>query len=183
MSIRRWNAHLPFVAASVLAAACAAAAPPRAGGEAGSANAMPEWFHAPCLADSVDDFGWPRYELHGISIRVPADFRRETLPSPDELHFRRGTSSLRLLLRLDASRIFASYAESAMRYRYCEGEVGGRLAEAVSFRAGLDYGFAARWADAARGEWLSAVIVARTAAEATVLREALFTLRFPGQGG
>ena len=182
MPIRPCSRPLSFLA-GLLTAACAPLSSPGTGGAEAAVNTMPEWFEAPCLADSVDDFGWPRYELHGISIRVPADFRREIVPSLDELQFRRGTSTLRLLLRLDASRIFASYSESAMRYRYCEGEIGGQLAEAVSFREGLTYGFAARWADAARGEWLSAVIVAGTAAQASRLRGALFTLRFPGKGG
>ena len=176
----------PFILCLVLTAGltawtagCVPGAPASTRGSA-TASATPEWFGAPCLPDSVDDFGWALHELHGISLRVPAVFRREAVPSVDELHFRRGGSTLSLLLRPDASRIFAGYFESGTRHRYCEGEIAGRLAEAVSFRDGLDYGFAVRWPDAARGEWLSAVVTARTAADATLLRQALLTLQFPG---
>lgn len=176
---RRHSRLLPLLLVGGLSAGCA----PTSAARSGEASAMPEWFDAPCLPDSVDDFGWTRHELHGISIRVPAAFRREAVPAADELHFRRGASTLRLLLRPDASRIFAGYAESGARHHYCEGPIGGRLAEAVSFREGLDYGFAARWADAARGEWLSAVIIARSSADATILRRALITLQFPGKRG
>ena len=180
---RRHSRILPVLLAAGLASACAPAGSARPGGGRGVANAMPEWFDAPCLPDSVDDFGWTRHELQGISLRVPAAFRREAVPSLDELHFRRGASTLRLLLRLDASRIYAGYAESGARHRYCEGAIGGQLAEAVTFREGLNYGFAALWADATRGEWLSAVIIARTADDATILRQALLTLQFPGKRG
>lgn len=182
MRIHDWQLRVvPLLLVGGLAAGCTRAGLARPTGESAATNTMPEWFNAPCLPDSVDDFGWARHELHGVTIRVPTQFQRELLPSRDELQFRRGASTLRLLLRPDASRIFAGYAESGARYRFCEGELAGRLAEAVTFREGLDFGFAARWADAARGEWLSAVIVARTAADATLLRQALLTLQFPGK--
>jgi hypothetical protein len=169
---------LAGAAACVALLACASAGSPGEG--ARSAGTPPEWFHSPCLEDSVDDFGWARHEVMGITLRVPAEFRREKVPAADELHFRRGRSTLDLYLRRDASRIFAGYLYSSeVGGRYCEGPIGGGLAEALSLREGSQYSFVARWADAARGEFLAAVIHGYTAEDATLLRKALFTLRFP----
>jgi hypothetical protein len=164
----------------VVATACATTGS-TVGTGARASDAMPEWFHLPCLEDSVDDFGWALHEVMGITLRVPTEFRREKVPAVDELHFRRGQSTLDLYVRRDASRIFAGYAESAVRHRYCEGPIGGWIAEALSFREGFYYGFVARWADASQGEYLAAVIRGATVRDATLLRQTLFTLRFPGQ--
>jgi hypothetical protein len=138
------------------------------------------WFYSPCLSDSVDSFEWTRYDLRGIRIRVPRQFRREPYPSPDELHFKSGQTTLRLRLHNDASQLFAQYHRPGNTFRYCTGEMGGLAVEAVSLGTVLRPGFAARWADADRGEWLTAVVQGRSLAEVTALRRALFTLTFPG---
>ena len=180
IGLRRAVTSCASLVTCVFVVACAASGS-AGGGGARASDAMPEWFHLPCLEDSVDDFGWALHEVMGISLRVPTEFRRELVPAVDELHFRRGQSTLDLYVRRDASRIFAGYAEAAARQRYCEGPIGGWIAEAVSFRDGFQYGFAARWADASQGEYLAAVIRGATVRDATLLRQALFTLRFPGQ--
>jgi len=138
------------------------------------------WFHSPCLSDSVDSFEWTRYDLRAVRIRVPREFRREPFPSPDELRFRSGQTTLRLRLRNDASALFAEYHRPGNTRRYCTGEIAGRAVEAISFgQAPSHFGFAARWADADRGEWLTAVVQGRSLEQVTALRRALFTLRFP----
>jgi hypothetical protein len=138
------------------------------------------WFHAPCLGDSVDSFEWTRYDLRALRIRVPRDIRQVAFPDPNELRFRKGRATLRLRLHNDASALFAQYYVPDKTYRHCLGEMSGLVVEAISFReSASSYGFAARWQDADRGEWLTALVTAPTIAEATVLRRTLFTLVFP----
>ena len=95
-------------------------------------------------------------------------------------HFQKGRARMRLRLHNDASQLFAVYRQPTKAYKYCQGEMAGLAIEAVSFRDNGNYGFAARWADADRGEWLAAVVTAPTIHEATALRRSLFTLTFPG---
>lgn len=139
------------------------------------------WFYSPCLGDSVDSFEWTRHDLRALRIRVPRDIRRVPYPSPDELHFQSGQATLRLRLHNDASQLFAQYYRPDITYRHCAGEIAGLPVEAISFRPGAtSYGFAARWAGADRGEWLTAIIQGRSLEQVTALRRALFTLTFPG---
>lgn len=137
------------------------------------------WFWNPCLPDSVDTWGWTRYDLHGVRIRLPREAKQVKVPNIDELHFRAGQGSMRLQLARDASRLFAEYNVPERVHRRCDDDIGGLMAEAISFRLGTHYGFAARWADADRGEWLTAIIEARTLAEVAFLRRMLFTIVFP----
>lgn len=138
------------------------------------------WFHAPCDSDSVDSFEWTRYDLMELRIRVPRDIRRVAFPDVNELRFVKGRATLRLRLHNDASALLREIRDAGHTYRQCEGELAGHRVEAMSFREGFGfYGFAARWPDASRGEWLAAVVQAPTLAEATALRRVLFTLTFP----
>ncbi len=137
------------------------------------------WFYEPCASDSVDSFTWTRYDLGAVRIRVPRDFRRVQEPDINELHFRKGRTTLMLRLHNDASRVFAMYHTPGRTHRYCQGELAGLAVEAISFRDDGSYGFAARWPDVERGEWLAAVVTAPTLAEATAIRRALLTLTFP----
>ena len=138
------------------------------------------WFYDPCARDSVDSFEWTRYDLRAIRIRVPRDIRQVKVPEVNELHFRKGRAVMQLRLHNDASRLFAEYHRPDRTIKYCHAEISGVGAEAVSFRDGSTYGFAARWPDADAGEWLAAVIAAPSIAEATAMRRTLFTLTFPG---
>ena len=148
--------------------------------ETATANAD-AWFYSPCLSDSVDSFEWTRYDLRSVRIRVPREIRRVPFPSPDELHFRSGQATLRLRLHNDASTLFAQHYRPDNTFRHCMGEIAGLAVEAISFRTAVNaYGFAARWADADRGEWLAAVITGRSLAEVTAQRRTLFTILFPG---
>ena len=137
------------------------------------------WFYSPCASDSVDSFSWTRYDLRAVRIRVPRDIRRIPMPEVNELHFRKSRATMRLRLHNDASQLFAAYYKPDKTHKYCQGELSGRAVEAISFREGANYGFAVRWPDADRGEWLSAVVTAPTLAEATALRRSLLTLTFP----
>jgi hypothetical protein len=139
------------------------------------------WFYEPCAGDSVDSFNWTRYDLRAVRIRVPRDIRRVPMPDVSELHFRKGQATMRLRLHNDASQLFAEYYKPDKTHKYCQGELGGFAVEAISMREGSNYGFAARWPDADRGEWLSVVISAPSLAEATAMRRTLFTLAFPGE--
>jgi hypothetical protein len=138
------------------------------------------WFYNPCLPDSVDTWGWTRYDLRGLRLRAPREVRQVKVPNIDELHFRVGQAHLRLRLHNDASRMFADVNVSNKAYRRCYAEISGQLAEAISFKPGqTSYGFAALWPDAERGEWLAAVIQASRLEDATMLRRVLFTIIFP----
>lgn len=141
------------------------------------------WFQQPCLGDSVDSFEWTRYDLHGIRIRIPRNARHVKHPGLDELHFALGRARMTLRLHRDASRLFAQQYRPELTRRHCTGEVGGRLAEAISMGGGSWYGFAARWADADRGEWLAVVISGSRFDDVTALRRALFTISFPEERG
>ena len=139
------------------------------------------WFQDPCLQDSSDTFEWTRYDLHGIRIRLPREAQRVKVPNIDELHFRAGQGAMRLQLRRDASILFTEYNKPDLVHRSCVGDIGGLIAEVISFRRGTWYGFAARWPDADRGEWLTGVIQARTPAEVAFFRRTLFTIVFPDE--
>jgi hypothetical protein len=139
------------------------------------------WLYLPCAIDSVDSFTWTRYDLRAVRIRVPREIRRVPVPEVNELHFQKGRAKMRLRLHNDASQLFAAYYKPELTFKYCQGEMAGLPVEAISLRLGSNYGFAVRWADADRGEWLSALVTAPTLAEATAMRRALFTLDFPGE--
>lgn len=139
------------------------------------------WYEEPCLPDSVDDFEWTRYDLHGIRIRVPREARSVPVPGGDELKFRKGQATMRLRLHRDAHGLFRDYRQPQFVHRYCTSDLGGVMAEAISFRQGFREGFAASWADAENGEYLTAVIVGSVTADVTFLRRALFTIQFPGE--
>jgi hypothetical protein len=139
------------------------------------------WVHEPCLPDSVDSFFWTRYDLRGIRIRIPNGVKHIKNPSLDELHFRLGQATMRLRVHLDASRIFAEVYTPQNTRKHCFGDIGGLMAEAISLGGGSWFGFAARWPDADRGEWLTAVIRGGRLAEVTLLRRTLFTLVFPDE--
>ena len=148
-------------------------------------DAPDAWYSYPCLPDSADSFEWTRYDLRGIRIRVPADIKRVPHPEPNELLFQKGRARMRLRLHNDASQLFAQYGQAERGVRVFTCELVGQLAEAMTFvgppttgRAGT-LGYAVRWPDADRGEWLTAVITATSMADATALRRTLFTIAFP----
>lgn len=138
------------------------------------------WIQEPCLPDSVDDFEWTRHDLHGVRIRVPREARSEPVPGGDELKFRKGQATLRLRLHRDAHGLFREVRRPEYVIRYCVGEIGGLMAEAISIRRRGE-GFAATWPDAENGEYLTAVIEGSRLADVTFLRRALFTIQFPGE--
>ena len=137
------------------------------------------WFYSPCLGDSVDSFDWTRFDLHGIRIRIPRDARQVKEPSLDELQFRYGSATLKMRLHRDASQMFMRYHTPQNTRKFCSGEVAGRAAEMVSLYGGTAFGFAARWPDADRSEWLTAVVTGGRLEDVTFLRRALFTITFP----
>lgn len=141
------------------------------------------WFYSPCLGDSVDSFDWTRFDLHGVRIRIPRDARQVKVPSPDELQFRYGSATLTMRLHRDASQLFMRYYTPANTRRFCAGELAGLAAEMVSLYGGTHFGFAARWPDADRGEWLTAVVTGGRLEDVTFLRRALFTITFPDARG
>lgn len=152
----------------------------------GTSQQADGWYSNPCQGDAVDSFEWTRYDLRGIRIRIPPDIRHVPHPDPNELQFQKGPARMRLRLHNDASQLFAEYARAERGVLFCEGELAGRLAEAMRFVGppttgyAATLGFATRWPDADRGEWLIAVITATSLADATALRQTLFTLVFPG---
>lgn len=139
------------------------------------------WFQQPCRGDSVDSWEWTRYDLHGIRIRIPREARHVKHPSIDELHFALGQARMTLRLHRDASQLFAQQYRPDMVRRQCAGELSGLLAEVISLGGGTWWGFAARWADADRGEWLAVVISGSRFEDVTALRRSLFTIVFPGE--
>ena len=139
------------------------------------------WFQHPCQIDSVDSFEWTRYDLHGIRIRIPRNVRHVKHPSIDELHFALGQARMTLRLHRDASQMFAQQYRPDLTRRQCAGDLGGLMAEAISMGGGSWYGFAARWADADRGEWLAVVISGPRFDDVTTLRRTVFTIVFPGE--
>jgi hypothetical protein len=138
------------------------------------------WYWNPCVGDSVDSWGWTRYDLHGIRLRAPNEVRQVKAPDQDELQFRTGNGTLRLRLHNDASKVLADLSVPSQAPRRCNMEVSGRPAEVISFgKPGDVFGFAVLWPDAERGEWLAAWLYAPKLEEATLLRRVLFTIVFP----
>jgi hypothetical protein len=144
-------------------------------------NERNTWFQQPCQGDSVDTWGWTRYDLHGLRIRVPREARSVPVPGGDELKFRKGRATLRLRLHRDAREMFRQVNQPTNVHRHCLDEVGGILAEVISFGSPLNPGYAANWADADRGEYLTAIVYGSSADDVTFLRRALFTIQFPGE--
>ena len=148
-------------------------------------DAPDAWYTYPCLPDSPDSFEWTRYDLRGIRIRVPPDIKHLPHPEPNELLFQKGPARMRLRLHNDASQLFAQYGQAERGVRVFTCELVGQLAEVMTFvgppttgKAGT-LGYAVRWPDADRGEWLTAVITATSMTDATALRRTLFTIVFP----
>jgi hypothetical protein len=143
------------------------------------------WYSNPCQHDSVDSFEWTRYDLRGIRIRIPRDIRHVPYPDLNELRFQKGPARMRLRLHNDASQLFTQYEKGERGVLFCATDIAGRLAEAIRFEGppttgyARTVGFAARWPDADQGEWLTAVITATSMADATALRQTLFTIVFP----
>jgi hypothetical protein len=139
------------------------------------------WVNEPCLPDSVDSFFWTRYDLRGIRIRIPNGVKHVKNPSLDELHFRLGQATMRLRVHRDASQLFAEVYTPQNTRKHCWGDIGGLMSEAISLGGGSWFGFAARWPDADRGEWLTAVIRGTRLSDVTSLRRTLFTIVFPDE--
>lgn len=139
------------------------------------------WFQQPCLGDSVDSFEWTRYDLHGIRIRIPKNARHVKYPSVDELHFALGQARMTMRLHRDASQLFARQWRPEQTRRHCIGDLHGLMGEAISLGGGSWWGFAVRWADADRGEWLAVVITGSRFDDVNALRKTLFTISFPGE--
>lgn len=140
-----------------------------------------EWFQQPCLGDSVDTWGWTRYDLHGLRIWVPREARHVPVPGGDELKFSKGRATMRMRLHRDARELFRQAKQPNQVHRQCLDNVGGLLAEAFSFGSPLNPGFVANWSDADRGEYLTAIISGSSAQDVTFLRRILFTIQFPGE--
>jgi hypothetical protein len=136
------------------------------------------WLQEPCLPDSVDSYFWTRYDLRGIRIRIPNGVKHVKQPKLDELHFRLGQATMRLRVHRDASQLFAATYTPQNTRKHCFGDIGGLMAEAISLGGGTWFGFAARWPDADRGEWLAAIIRGTRLADVTSLRRTLFTIVF-----
>ena len=137
------------------------------------------WFWEPCLFDSVDTWGWTRFDLRAVRLRLPPDAKQRKDPDKDELHFRLGQATMSMRLHNDASQMFAK-VNTAGRFKQCWGEFSGQLAEAITFKPGpTSYGFAIIWPGADRGEWLTAVIQSGTLEDAAKLRRSLFAIVFP----
>jgi hypothetical protein len=90
---------------------------------------------------------------------------------------------LRLRLHPTARALYREYNSPGDVHRFCTDNIGGLLAEAISFRQDGNgaYGFAANWSDADRGEYLTAVITGRLAGDVAFLRRVLFEIQFPGE--
>ena len=142
-----------------------------------------DWFHEPCTGETVDHWGWTRFDLHGIRIRIPPDVRHVKYPNRDELHFRYHRATMQMRLHNDASRLFARHYTPQNTRKHCWADLSGGLAEVISLGGGGWFGFAARWPDADRGEWLAVVISGTDLAQVTYLRRTLFTITFPGARG
>jgi hypothetical protein len=112
---------------------------------------------------------------------VPREARNVPVPLRDELKFQIGNGVLRLRLHPDARELYRQYYRPDLVYKFCQGDIGGLMAEAISFRSSVRYGFAANWSDADRGEYLTAVIEGRSLEDVTFLRRSLFTIQFPGE--
>ena len=146
---------------------------------AGNANA---WFWNPCAGDSVDTWGWTRYDLRGVRLRAPKQVRQVQAPDKDELQFRANDGTLRLRLHNDANKVLADLSAPGQSPRRCNMEISGRPAEVISYgKPGDVFGFAVLWPDAEKGEWLAAWLSASKIEDATLLRRVLFTIVFPAK--
>lgn len=140
------------------------------------------WFYNPCLGDSVDTWGWTRYDLRGVRLRAPKEVRQVKATIKDELNLNIGKASLRLRLHNDSAKVFAELNLPQTVNRRCDADISGQAAEVFSFKPGENsYGLAVRWPNADSGEWLEAVIQSSNLDDAAKLRRTLFTITFPGK--
>jgi hypothetical protein len=152
-------------------------------GVSSSARADDEaWWENPCevIVPQETPTG-TRMALEAVSFLSPPGLKvasRRTF----ELELREGQARVRMRLSPDASALYRPYDRPELRYRFCQEELAGRMAEAFSFRQGWQHGFVARWADAYRDEWLTIVIVSPTRGKTGQLRRLLLsTLEFPAR--
>jgi hypothetical protein len=137
------------------------------------------WWEDPCIA--IEPTGEPtgtRVALDALSFLAPPGLRVSSRQM-FEIELRDGQARVRMRLAPDGSALYREYDLVGLRYRYCQDEVAGRMAEAFSFRQGWLHGFAARWPDVYRDEWLSIVILSPTREKTGQLRRLLSTIEFP----
>lgn len=140
------------------------------------------WFYNPCLGDSVDTWGWTRYDLRGVRIWAPREIRQVKTSTGDELNLSVGKATLRLRLHNDSTKVFAGLNLPQSSRNSCDASISDHPANAFSFRPTANtFGLAVRWPDADSGDWLEAVIQSSNLDDAAKLRRTLFTITFTGK--
>jgi hypothetical protein len=143
------------------------------------------WLKDPCASDSsIDDFGWTRYSLRDIDMRVPREYKQFSRKwDPDVLSFRRGSSTLTLSLTQQFWATIEYNIRRQPRFRMCYGEIAGYVANVATYTSGLDYVYVVywdhRWEINGVGKWVEGVVRANNAEDANRLRQALLTVRLP----
>jgi hypothetical protein len=137
------------------------------------------WWEDPCVAIERDSTATgTRVALEGVSFLAPAGLR-VAARQPFEVALEDGRATMRVRLAPDANVLFRQFDQPGLRYKYCQGELAGRMAEVFSFQQQRIHGFAVLWPQANRDESLAIVIYSLSRAKTGQLRNVLATLQFP----
>ena len=170
---------LPPLISAIAAVACS---------RSGSADVIPAvdnvaWIAATCTPESPDTTGWSRHRFSDVSIAVPPDFT-VSHPTTRAIGFRRGTSTLSLSIGTH-ERSFGLMAapDRSQHEKACPVMIGGYASEIAatwygqSFSVEVEWDGRNFWPPGDWRQWLHASVTTTRLRDATVLRQALWTIR------
>lgn len=142
-----------------------------------------DWVAATCDPAVPDTTGWTRHRFSDLSIAIPPGYTVSN-SSTRFIQFRRGTGTLVLSVNTDM-RLYDLHArpDRAKHEKVCPVMIGGFPSEILSTWYGQDFTVRVEWDGRSfwpAGDWrrsLSARITTSRVHDATILRQALWTLR------
>jgi len=173
-----------FLATLILTASCSSAREPES-------VPRPEenWVAATCDRESPDTTGWTRHAFSDLSIAIPPGYTVSN-SSSRAVQFRRGTGSLALSIRTDVRPVdLHARPDRTKHEKACPVMVGGYPSEILSTSYGQAFTVQVEWDGRSfwpAGDWrrsLSARITTSRANDATILRQALWTIRADRDSG
>lgn len=161
-----------------LTASCSSAPQPE-----GVPRPEEDWVATTCDRESPDTTGWTRHRFSDLSIAIPPGYTVNN-SSSRAIQFRRGTGSLALSIRTDVRLPTLSARPDRTKHeKACPVMLGGYPSEILSTWYGQSFTVIGEWDGRSfwpAGDWrrsLSARITSSRVSDATILRQALWTIR------
>jgi hypothetical protein len=139
------------------------------------------WMRNPCQLLVVDDFGWRKDSLDGITFSVHTSLRQRPTRHWYERRYESRNRHSILTLRIPTTTPTGfELGAGLQQLRFQECSIADRIAAVVTGRAGFEFHTRVVWSDIGNGRPLVAVATGRTIEEVQIMRGVLFTMRFPG---